>query len=162
MFIRSERLFLRPGWPEDWQELLCAINDEDVVRNLVSVPWPFSMADAMQWARREQEKLLPHFFITLPTALGARLIGSIGLARDGDDVALGMWIARGWWGHGFATEAARAVLRLAAALGHRQIVASHFNDNLAAGRVLAKVGFRRDRRASHALQRGPRADRLVP
>ena len=22
MFIRSERLFLRPAWPEDWQELL--------------------------------------------------------------------------------------------------------------------------------------------
>ena len=36
MFIRSERLFLRPGWPEDWAEVLTAINDEGVVCNLAT------------------------------------------------------------------------------------------------------------------------------
>ena len=34
MFIRSERLFLRPAWPEDWPELLVTIGDEAVVKNL--------------------------------------------------------------------------------------------------------------------------------
>ncbi|MDG2004006.1 MAG: GNAT family N-acetyltransferase, partial [Novosphingobium sp.] len=34
MFIRSERLFLRPAWPEDWEELYPLIADYDVVRNL--------------------------------------------------------------------------------------------------------------------------------
>ena len=33
MFIRSERLFLRPGWPEDWTELFALIDDEAVVRD---------------------------------------------------------------------------------------------------------------------------------
>lgn len=142
MFIRSERLFLRPGWPEDWEELLTVINDEGVVRNLARAPWPYTMDHAMEFAAREQERLLPHFFVTLPTSKGARLVGSIGLGRDGDDVELGYWIAREWWGQGFATEAARAVLRLAAALGHRRLVAGHFADNPASGRVLAKAGFR--------------------
>ena len=142
MFIRSERLFLRPGWPEDWAELLTAINDPGVVRNLASAPWPYTMADAMEFAAREQEKLLPHFFVTVPTAQGARMIGSIGLGRDGEEVELGYWIARNWWGQGYATEAVRAVLRLAAALGHRRLVAGHFADNPASGRVLAKAGFR--------------------
>ena len=59
MFIRSERLFLRPGWPEDWAELLTAINDESIVRNLATVPWPYTMDDAIAFARRPQEKLLP-------------------------------------------------------------------------------------------------------
>ena len=36
MFFRSERLFLRPGWPEDWAEILTTINDEGVVCNLAS------------------------------------------------------------------------------------------------------------------------------
>ena len=40
MFIRSERLFLRPGWPEEWAELLALIDDQGVVRNLASAPWP--------------------------------------------------------------------------------------------------------------------------
>jgi RimJ/RimL family protein N-acetyltransferase len=142
MFIRSERLFLRPGWPEDWEELLAVINDEEVVRNLARAPWPYTMHDAMEFAAREQEKLLPHFFITLPTAQGAKLIGSIGLARDQEHVELGYWIARDWWGQGFATEAVRAVLRLATALGHRRLIAGHFADNPASGRVLAKAGFK--------------------
>ena len=142
MFIRSERLFLRPGWPEDWAELLTAINDESIVRNLATVPWPYTMDDAIAFARRPQEKLLPHFFITLPTCEGARLIGSVGLGRHGEDIEVGYWIARSHWGQGYATEAVRAILPLAAALGHRRLVAGHFAGNPASGRVLAKAGFR--------------------
>jgi RimJ/RimL family protein N-acetyltransferase len=141
MFMRSERLFLRPGWPEDWSELLTAINDEGIVRNLASAPWPYTSHHAMAFADGLQARMLPHFFITLPSSEGARLIGGIGLARHGDDVELGYWIARKHWGQGFATEASRAVLRLAEALGHRQITAGHFVDNPASGRVLTKAGF---------------------
>lgn len=143
MFFRSERLFLRPGWPEDWAEILKTINDEGVVCNLASAPWPYTIDDAIAFARRPQERLLPHFIVTLPSGEGAKLIGSVGLGRRGDDIELGYWIARNHWGQGYATEAARAVLRLAEALGHRRIVAGHFVDNPASGRVLAKAGFRR-------------------
>ena len=142
MFIRSKRLFLRPGWPEDWAELYTAINDEGVVRNLASAPWPYKIDDAMAFARRSQERMLPHFFVTLPSATGAKLIGSVGLGRHGGDVELGYWIARSHWGQGYATEAAQAVLGLAQALGHSRIVAGHFVDNPASGRVLTKAGFR--------------------
>jgi RimJ/RimL family protein N-acetyltransferase len=141
MFIRSERLFLRPGWPEDWREVLTRITDEDVVRNLASVPWPYTAEDAMAFVGREQERMLPHFLITLPGSDGAQLIGCIGLSRFGEDIELGYWIAREHWGQGYATEAARAVLRLAAALGHRHLTASHFADNPASGAVLRKLGF---------------------
>ena len=75
MFIRSKRLFLRPAWPEDWTELLTAISDEGVVRNLARAPWPYTMEDAIGFARLPQARLLPHFFVTLPSDNGARLIG---------------------------------------------------------------------------------------
>jgi RimJ/RimL family protein N-acetyltransferase len=141
MFIRSERLFLRPAWPEDWTELLPAIADEGVVRNLARAPWPYTADDAREFALRPQERMLPHFLVTLPTADGAKLIGSAGLSRDGDQVELGYWIARAHWGQGYATEAARAVLSQARALGHTRLIASHFTDNPASGSVLRKVGF---------------------
>ena len=92
MFIRSERLFLRPGWPEDWEDLLEIINDDGVVRNLARAPWPYTMEHAMEFAARQQNRLLPHFFITLPSSEGARLFGSVGLGQDGDEVELGYWI----------------------------------------------------------------------
>lgn len=143
MFIRSERLFLRPAWPEDWPELLSRIADEAVVKNLAKVPWPYTAEDARWFAGQPQDPRCPHFFVTLPTlSEPAHLVGCVGLGRDDNGaVELGYWFARDHWGKGFASEAAHAVLRLARALGHRKVSAGHFIDNPASGRVLRKVGF---------------------
>jgi RimJ/RimL family protein N-acetyltransferase len=142
MFIRSERLFLRPAWPEDWEDLLLGIADEAVVRNLAKAPWPYTAEHAREFAGREQDGRCPHFFITLPRTSGpAVLVGACGLARVDGEVELGYWIARDHWGQGYATEAVRAVLSLARTLGHRELVAGHFIDNPASARVLRKAGF---------------------
>lgn len=158
MFIRSDRLFLRPAWPEDWSELLTVICDEGVVRNLASAPWPYTIEDAIGFARLSQERLLPHFFVTLPSDQGAQLIGCAGLSQYGEDVELGYWLARSHWGQGYATEAAQAVLRLAETLGHRRVVAKHFVDNPASGRVLTKAGFRRTGTVAHRFSLGRGGD----
>jgi len=143
MFMRSERLFLRPAWPEDWEELHSRVADEAVVRHLAKAPWPYTAEDARRFASQPQDQRLPQFFITAPTgAEPARLIGGIGLSADGDAVELGYWLAREHWGKGYATEAARAVISVARVLGYKRLVAGHFFDNPASGRVLRKVGFR--------------------
>lgn len=142
MFIRSERLFLRPAWPEDWEELLPRIQDEAVVMNLAKAPWPYTADDARSYAQQPQHPRLPHFFVTLPTRQApAEIIGSVALGQGDEGVELGYWIARNHWGQGFATEATRAVLNLAKVLGHARVWAGHFLDNPAAGRVLRKIGF---------------------
>ena len=79
MFIRSERLFLRPGWPEDWSELHGQVADEAIVRNLAKAPWPYTAEAAREFASLPQQPRYPHFMITLPTGEGSRLIGAIGL-----------------------------------------------------------------------------------
>ena len=164
MFIRSERLFLRPGWPEDWEELLAGIGDEAVVRNLAKAPWPYTAEDARGFAARPQDPRLPHFFVTVPTSSEpARIIGSVGLGRNDGEIDLGYWIARDHWGRGYATEAARAVLRLAGILGHRRITAGHFTDNPASGQVLRKVGFAPtgEVRPRFSLARGSEAPAVI-
>jgi RimJ/RimL family protein N-acetyltransferase len=142
MFIRTERLFLRPAWPEDCQDLHTALSHESVVRNLSRVPWPYSLEDAQAFVARPQDRRHPHFLITLPSARGSRVIGGIGLTAEEGGAHLGYWLTPEVWGRGFATEAVRAVLRLARTLGHREISARHRLDNPASGRVLEKVGFR--------------------
>ena len=143
MFIRSERLFLRPGWAEDWADLYERIADEGIVRNLAKAPWPYEADHAREFAARVQEPRTPHFLVTLPGARGAELVGCVGFAFDETGATeLGYWIARQHWGRGYATEAVRAVLGMARAIGHRRIVAGHFVDNPASGRVLIKTGFR--------------------
>lgn len=138
MFHRSERLFLRPPFPEDWETILTGIGDDGVVRNLARAPWPYNVDDAREFAARPQDPRLPHFLVTLP---GTGVIGSVGLGESDGEAELGYWIARNYWGQGFATEAANAVLRIARTLGHRRLTAGHFVDNPASGRVLRKLGF---------------------
>lgn len=159
MFHRSERLFLRPAWPEDWRAILSGIADEAVVRNLARAPWPYEPAHAREFAARAQDPCYPGFLIDLPTGIGRQTIGYAGLADRGGRTELGYWIARPWWGKGYATEAGRGVLAIARLIGHREIAASHFLDNPASGRVLRKIGFRPTGqvRPHHSCGRGEEA-----
>lgn len=144
MFARTERLLLRPGWTEDAPALFHAICDERIVRNLARAPWPYSLADAQAFLARERSGPLDaRWLICLRTDGAPRLIGCIGFGRDEDgSLEFGYWIARPYWGQGFATEAGKAVLDIARhGLRVKRLHAGHFIDNPASGRVLRKLGF---------------------
>ena len=161
MFHRSARLLLRPVWPEDWQAVYGGIADEGVVRNLALAPWPYSKQDARDFAARSGgDPRYPKFLITL--ADSGKVIGCIGLDQDAsraEAAELGYWIAREHWGQGFATEAGRAVIEIARVLGYGEVIASHFLDNPASGKVLEKIGFSPTGRivARHSCGRGTEA-----
>ncbi|MDO4620361.1 MAG: GNAT family N-acetyltransferase, partial [Lachnospiraceae bacterium] len=71
--------------------------------------------------------------------------GSIGLFNvdeDADQVELGYSIGSKWWRHGYATEAAKAVIHYAFdSVEFHRIYASHHIENTASGRVLEKIGM---------------------
>lgn len=141
MFHRTERLLLRPAWPEDWEMILWAIGDERVVRNLAKAPWPYLPEHAREFAGRGQDPRFPAFLLTLPEDQGAMLVGCAGLGATDSGVEIGYWVARPHWGRGYATEGARGVLEVARLLGHTRIEGRHFLDNPASGKVLRKLGF---------------------
>lgn len=140
MFHRTERLFLRPAWPEDWQAVLGGIADAGVVRNLARVPWPYGPEQARDFVARPQDPRHPHFLIVEPAS--GHAIGCAGLGEHPAGVSeIGYWLARPYWGRGYATEAAGGVIEIARLVGHRALAAGHFVDNPASGRVLRKLGF---------------------
>ena len=145
MFHCTERLLLRPHFPEDWEAIYAGIGEKAVVRNLARAPWPYAADDAKLFANLPQDMRSPRFAVTLRKIKDAPLIGCIGLDFDRelghDSVELGYWIGRQFWGQGYATEAGVAAIRIADMLGYRRIVASHFLDNPASGKVLEKLGF---------------------
>ena len=141
MFARTERLLLRPSWPEDAAELHQAIADEGIVRNLARAPWPYTAADAVHFATQEHDVLYPAFLLMLRTHGAPRIIGACGIGSYDGSAELGYWIARPYWGLGFATEASRAVINIARTIGHKKLIASHLIDNPASGNVLRKLGF---------------------
>lgn len=144
MFVRTERLLLRPGWSQDAPALFEAIADERIVRNLATAPWPYRPENAEAWlaTERKASELSPLVF--LRTGAAPELIGAIGLGRrPSGEIEFGYWIARRHWGRGYATEAGRAILKTARlGLRLKKLDAGHFLDNPASGRVLEKLGFR--------------------
>jgi RimJ/RimL family protein N-acetyltransferase len=142
MFARTARLLLRPGFPEDAPALATAIADQTIARNLASVPWPYRMRDAEAFLASPRDPVLPSLLIFARTDGAPELVGACGLGRrPSGAVELGYWVARPHWGQGFATEAARALIDIARALGLPQLEGSHFVDNPASSRVLEKLGF---------------------
>lgn len=139
MFHVTERLLLRPVWPEDWRQVLEGIGEEAIVRNLARAPWPYREIDARRWTSRPQDPRLPSFAV-IESSTG-RLIGSAGLGDCDGEVEVGYWVRRDAWGRGYATEAVHGLVDVARMLGHRRLVGGHFIDNPASGRVLRKAGF---------------------
>lgn len=141
MFIRTDRLLLRPSWPDDLDELVELLNEEPVARSIGTGGVPANADALLEMINRPRDVHLPHLFIHLRTHDGLKLIGGIGLGRAGEDVELGYWLARAYWGNGYASEAVGALLEHAWMLGHPRVIARHFADSVGTDRVLAKAGF---------------------
>ena len=159
MFARTKRLTLRPGWREDAPGLAAAIAHESVVSRLSRVPWPYAEEDAANWLTRPRAIDDIFCLILAHETPTPHLVGAIGLhpAEGGGAHELGYWLTPAAWGRGYATEAGRQVVEIARdALGLRRLVAGHFADNPASGRVLAKLGFRPTGQVvqQYALSRG--------
>lgn len=143
MFARTERLTLRPAWPEDAGTLAAAIGQDAVARMLSRVPHPYGESDAATWIAQPRGAEEPRFVILAHHGSEPELVGAIAIAHEADGPNLGYWLTPDAWGRGYATEAGRAVVAMARhALPLRRLNAWHFADNPASGKVLRKLGFR--------------------
>ncbi len=141
--IETERLVLRPPAPSDAAGLVCLINDIEIARMTTRIPHPYGLADAEAFLAGQGDiDAARDRSLQIETRDG-RMIGVVGAhARDEPFPEIGYWIARTHWGRGYATEAAMAIRDWAVkAFACRALVAGHFADNPASGRVLVKCGF---------------------
>ena len=143
MFVRTQRLTLRPGWIEDAPQVARAIGHWEVCSKLAMVPWPYALGDAEEFLSRPAEIRNPMFFIFAHEGERPRLIGGVGIHATGQgESELGYWLTPNAWGRGYATEAAAGVIRTARdTLRLKRLVSGHFIDNPASGKVLRKLGF---------------------
>jgi RimJ/RimL family protein N-acetyltransferase len=140
--LESDRLILRPPRPADITGMIVWLGDYAVSKNMSRVPHPYSEEDAEDFVAGIGRNGAQHVFSILRKQDGL-FIGGIGLHQEEPGFELGYWLGRPFWGHGFATEAARRVTLFAfEKLGLTAIHAGWFHDNPASGHVLAKLGGR--------------------
>lgn len=140
--IETERLTLRGPSLDDFAPL--AAFYADPVRS-TGFGGPIPHDQAWRWFALNIGHWCLHGygFWTAVDRAGA-IVGIVGLwnPEGWPEPELGWVLFEGHEGKGYATEAARAVLRFARVLGHHHLVAGHFIDNPASGAVLRKVGFK--------------------
>ncbi len=142
--IETERLVLRTMQQADIVRVVEMIDDFDIARMTTGIPHPYSLSAAEDFYARQREQTDERLDYTLQIESHAGdLIGAVGAHfRDGPFPELGYWIGRAHWGRGYATEAASAMRDWARSVfGCRAMMAGHFADNAASGRVLIKCGF---------------------
>ena len=163
--IETRRLALRSPAAQDVSRLATLANDPDIARMTLRMPHPYSSEDAESFilAVAGQDPSRAATFLIEHEDHGP--VGVIGLFEDKDPAPeVGYWIGRPFWGRGYATEALEAALVWASKRWRRRaLVAGHFSDNAASGRVLEKAGFlyTGEVRRPFSDARGERADKRM-
>ncbi|WP_162143734.1 GNAT family N-acetyltransferase [Hellea balneolensis] len=144
--IETKSLVLRELQLEDAQAFSTLAGDYDIAKMTGSLPHPIPLYSAefkiMSLRRQKQRGLAYPYAITID---GGELIGVMDLFRSAPDAALelGYWIGKPYWGRGYSTEAAKAIITEARkTLGVKALMAGAFADNPASLRVLEKLGFK--------------------
>ena len=137
--LETERLALRAPRFEDAKAIAQLANDRRIAENTTRIPHPYRLSDAEAFIAQANKEGDLAFLITHED----EPIGACGLAQlDGPAPDLGYWIGAPYWGNGYATEAARALIDYAfTELGHEALQAGARVTNPASRRVLEKCGF---------------------
>ena len=164
--LSTARLRLRAFTLADAPSVRRLAGEREVADTTLSIPHPYGEGVAEAWiaslageyGRGEQA-----VFAITEQATEA-LVGAIGLVlRPAHHRAeMGYWVGRPYWGRGYATEAAAAMLHYGfTQLSLNRIHACHFARNPASGRVLEKIGMRREGVSRQHVRRWDRFEDLV-
>jgi [ribosomal protein S5]-alanine N-acetyltransferase len=143
--LDTARLRMRAYTEADIAELVPLIGAREVAATTGRIPHPYSVEDARQFLAKIEDDREVRLAITLRDT--GCLIGGIGLrlVEQHQHAELGYWLGVPYWGQGYATEAAREMLRYGFEDLHlHRIFASHFKNNPNSGRVLQKLGMRHE------------------
>ena len=140
---------LRPFELSDGPRVKKLVGDEAIADTTLNIPHPYEDGMAEEWISTHQPKFeageLANCAIVLKFT--QKLIGAIGLTIDKrfNRAELGYWVVKAYWDQGYCTEAAEAMLEYGFhKLDLHKITATHIIRNPASGRVMAKIGMKKE------------------
>ena len=137
--LKTARLVLRAPVRSDVPAIVALAGDRRVAENTARIPHPYSAADGLAAIAAINQTGGETVFAI---ELDGELIGLCGLDPRPDGGELGYWLGVPFWGRGYATEAAHAVIDYAfVELGHDVLQSGARVSNPASRRVLEKCGF---------------------
>jgi RimJ/RimL family protein N-acetyltransferase len=148
--VRTPRLLMR-GWQEADREPFAALNADPEVMEYFPATLTREESDAFADRIAAQLEEQDHGLWALEVKATGEFIGYAGLANPSFEASftpcteVGWRLARDAWGHGYATEAARAALRVGfGKLGLAEVVSFTAVGNARSRAVMARLGMSHD------------------
>lgn len=137
--IVTDRLVLVTPTAADIPAITRHCNNRNVHKWMARLPFPYSEEDARFFV----EEIVPSDAEQCyGMMLDGALIGVVGLTFADDQAPeLGYWLGEDYWGHGYATEATRAVIAATRTVGLTGLRSRALSDNARSLNVLGKLGF---------------------
>ncbi|KAB2903530.1 MAG: GNAT family N-acetyltransferase [Kofleriaceae bacterium] len=142
--IRTARLVLRAPAPEDAAAIYATYASDPEATRFMGWPRHEKVSTTEWFVSMSAHEWRSYGTGTYLVFVGDTLVGSTGLHVDTKtpgEVATGYILGKAHWGHGYATEACRAMVELARARGDHRIGAYCHADHAASARVLEKSGL---------------------
>lgn len=164
--MRTDRLLLRLFQESDAKDVSVLCNNYNLYKNTLYLPYPYSIEDALSWIKNHRnnfdENKLFEFAVT--DLFNGKLYGAIALSNNQNfkNGEIAYWVGEDFWGNGYATEAAKAMLEFAfTEKQYHKVFARCFDSNPASGRVIEKIGMRKEGLLREHVMKENRYENLV-
>lgn len=147
--IKTNRLLLRLFDKSDAEAVTNLCNNYNIFINTLYLPYPYTLHHALTWIEHHYDNFIAgkaYEFAVTDKETG-ELYGAIALSHNHSfhQGEIGYWIGEAYWGNGFATEAAQAIVQFAfEEKNYHKVFARYFASNPASGRVLQKIGMQQE------------------
>ncbi|AJG59710.1 acetyltransferase [Bacillus thuringiensis] len=147
--IETERLILRSLQLDDAPVIEKLAGDYLVAKTTLSIPHPYPKGSAKDFIthmlQAETDKKIVIFSILGKNNKELLGVINLNLNRIHKRGELAYWIGRPYWGNGFGTEAAKALLHYGFnALHLNKIFAASFTNNPGSWRIMEKIGMNQE------------------
>ena len=165
--LHTARLTLRPFTPADAPVVTELLQVPAIADNTLRIPFPYQRSMADEWIATHPAEYDAQREVTFAITLAddRRFIGAVGLVLElpHRQAELGYWLGEPWWGRGYASEAARAVVGWGFdVLDLNRIHAGFMAHNPASGGVLSKLGLQHEGlRREHIVKNGRPVDLVL-
>jgi len=148
--IKTDRLVLTTPTMAHAPDIARLANNRRVHEMMARLPFPYTDADARFFIEHIVPTEAEHCLAVMLG--GVDFMGIVGLSFGNDPAPeLGYWLGENYWGRGYATEAAAALVAAARNAGYKALRSRALLHNARSRNVLRKAGFSEIGQATEAI-----------
>lgn len=150
MKLTTKRLILRYIKRADAESIRKYINNLNVSRYLLAVPYPYTKKDVEWWVnecqKRQGRKPRDSYELAITIKPDTKVVGGVGLSKvdkTNGTAEIGYWIAEPYWRQGYVSEAVIKMIGFGFnKLKLRRLVIPAFAENKGSNGLAKKLGFK--------------------